>query len=68
MGIYSDSKLLNWFMDEYPKHCKQKLDIGKSCFGFKNIDAIPHKLIGELMKKISVKDCIKIYETKIKNK
>lgn len=51
MGIYSDPKLLKWFVAEYPKHGKQKLDIGKSCVRFKGVDEIPYKLIGQLMNK-----------------
>jgi hypothetical protein len=66
MGIYSKPELLNWFLEEYPKHTKQKLDMGKSCIRFKKIDDIPYKLIGELMKKITVKEWINIYETSIK--
>lgn len=66
MGIYSDQKLMEWFVNEYPKHTKQKLDMGKSCVRFKKFDDIPFKLIGELMKKISVKDWIRIYETTMK--
>src|SRR5687767_3585981 len=30
MGLYADEDLLNWFTSEYPKHCKTKLDMGKS--------------------------------------
>lgn len=66
MGIYSDPKLMKWFVTEYPKHSKQKLDMGKSCIRFKMFDDIPYKLIGELMKKMSVKDWINIYESKLK--
>ena len=66
MGIYSDPKLLDWFVSEYPNHSKQKLDMGKSCVRFKKLDEIPYKLIGELMKKMSVKEWINIYETHIK--
>lgn len=66
MGIYSDPKLLEWFVTEYPKHSKQKLDMGKSCIRFKKLDQIPYKLIGELMKKMSVKDWINLYESKLK--
>lgn len=66
MGIYSDSKLLEWFVAEYPKHSKQKLDMGKSCIRFKKLDEIPYKLIGELMKKMSLKDWINIYESKLR--
>lgn len=66
MGIYSDPELLDWFVSEYPKHCKQKLDMGKSCVRFKKMDNIPYDLIGELMKKMTAKEWINIYESKIK--
>jgi len=66
MGIYSDQKLLEWFVTEYPKHSKQKLDMGKSCVRFKKLDEIPYDLIGELMKKINVNEWINIYETNLK--
>lgn len=66
MGIYADPKLYDWFVNEYPKHCSHKLDIGKSCVRFKKLDDIPYKLIGELMTKMTVQDWIKIYETKLK--
>jgi hypothetical protein len=62
MGIYTDPKLLKWFVSEYPKHSKQKLDMGKSCIRFKKMDDIPYKLIGQLMKKITVKEWIGMYE------
>lgn len=62
MGIYAMPQLLQWFVGEYPKHCKQKLDMGKSCIRFKKTDDIPYKLIGELMKRVSVKEWIDIYE------
>ncbi|MBS1639193.1 MAG: DUF1801 domain-containing protein [Bacteroidetes bacterium] len=66
MGIYSDPKLFNWFVSEYPKYSKQKLDMGKSCIRFKKMDEIPFDLIGELMKKMSVKQWINIYENNLK--
>lgn len=62
MGIYSDKDLLNWFVSEYPKHVKTKLDMGKSCIRFKNTNNIPYKLIGELVSKISAEQWIKKYE------
>ena len=63
MALYADPKLHEWFVNEYPKHSKQKLDMGKSCVRFKKTDQIPYELIGELMRKISVKDYIKKYES-----
>jgi len=68
MGIYSDPLLLKWFVTEYPKHSKQKLDMGKSCVRFKKLDEIPYKLIGELMKKMSAKEWIEKYEATLKPK
>lgn len=63
MGIYANPELMEWFVSEYPKHCKTKLDMGKSCVRFKKPEDIPFKLIGELMKKMSVKDWIGVYES-----
>jgi len=57
---------LEWFVAEYPKHTKQKLDMGKSCIRFKKLDDIPYKLIGELMKKMSVEEWIIMYEKNLK--
>jgi len=62
MGLYADPQLLTWFVSEYPKHSKQKLDMGKSCVRFKKLEAIPYALIAQLMKKISVKKWIEMYE------
>ena len=66
MGIYSKPKLLDWFVAEYPKHSKQKLDMGKSCIRFKKMDQIPYELIGKLMTKMSAQDWIDIYEMQMK--
>lgn len=68
MGLYAIPGILDWFVKEYPKHCKLKLDMGKSCIRFKKPEQIPFDLIGQLMKKISVEDWIKVYEEKIKKK
>ena len=62
MGLYADTKLLEWFTDEYPKHCKTKSDMGKSCIRFKKLDQIPYALIGELITKVSVINWIELYE------
>lgn len=62
MGMYANPELLKWFTTEYPKHTKAKLDMGKSCVRFKKPEHIPYELIGKLMKKMSVKDWINLYE------
>jgi uncharacterized protein YdhG (YjbR/CyaY superfamily) len=66
MGIYANEELLNWFTTEYPKHCKTKLDMGKSCIRFKKMDDIPFDLIKELVQKVSVQDWIETYEKNVK--
>ena len=65
MGLYADSKLLDWFTSEYPKHCKSKLDMGKSCIRFKIMDDIPYELLAELSTKVTIQDWISIYERSI---
>lgn len=65
-GIYANKEIHDWFVSEYPKHCKRKLNMGKSCVRFKNAAEIPFELIAELLKKISVQDWISMYETTIK--
>ncbi len=63
MGIYAKPELLNWFTDEFPKHSKQKLDMGKGCIRFKSLSQIPYALIGELVQKMDVPDWISHYES-----
>jgi hypothetical protein len=67
MGIYANPKIHNWFVAEYPKHCKYKLDMGKSCIRFKKPEDIPYELIAELMTKFTVDDWIALYEKNVKN-
>ena len=66
MGMYANKALLDWFVAEYPKHCKSKLDMGKSCVRFKKVDDIPYALIGELVAKMTTEEWIDIYEANIK--
>ncbi len=65
-GMYAKKELYDWFVAEYPKHSKYKLDMGKSCVRFKKNDDIPYDLIEELMAKMSVEEWISIYENTIK--
>lgn len=66
MGIYADTNLLDWFVAEYPKHVKTKLDMGKGCIRFKKMDTIPFDLIGELVSKVTMQDWISTYEKNFK--
>lgn len=68
IGLYSVQEMHDWFVAEYPKHSKRKLDIGKSCIRFNKMDDIPFELIGELCSKITVQEWIAIYEKNLKRK
>lgn len=67
-GVYAKKDLHEWFVNEYPKHCKRKLDMGKSCVRFKYLDDIPYELIAELCQKMTVDEWIEIYEKNIQKK
>jgi uncharacterized protein YdhG (YjbR/CyaY superfamily) len=66
MGVYADPVLLEWFVGEYPKYVKTKLDMGKGYVRLKKMDKIPYKLIGELASKMTVQDWVSLYESKVK--
>ncbi|HUC79889.1 MAG TPA: DUF1801 domain-containing protein [Flavisolibacter sp.] len=66
MGLYSMPELMDWFVQEYPKHSSAKLDMGKSCIRFKKPEQIPYELIGELMKRLTADEWIAVYERILK--
>ena len=59
-------ELMQWFINEYPKHSKYKLDMGKSCIRLKRMDDIPYDLLAELCRKVSPTEWIATYENAIK--
>jgi len=67
-GIYAKPQLHDWFVSEFPKYSKRKLDMGKSCIRFKKTEDIPFDLIAELCAKLTVEEWIDIYESAIKKK
>lgn len=66
MGLYANPELYQWFVAEYPKHSKYKLDMGKSCIRFKKIDDIPYDLLEMLFKKMTPQDWIQLYTENIR--
>lgn len=68
MGIYAFPEILEWFINEYPKHVATKPDMGKSCIRFKNVKRIPYDLISELCRKINPEDYIARYEELLERK
>jgi len=57
---------MQWFVKEYPKHVRTKLDMGKSCIRFKNLEKIPFDLIAQLCTKMTPQLWIEKYEQVIK--
>lgn len=62
LGLYGDPKIEKWFVEAYTKQVPTKLDMGKSCIRFKNVNRIPFNLIAELCRKMTVDQYIEMYE------
>jgi uncharacterized protein YdhG (YjbR/CyaY superfamily) len=60
-GIYSDEKLRDDFIESY-KQSGKKLDMGKSCVRFKQIDDLPVFLIGKAIGAVTKDEFIAHYE------
>lgn len=65
-GLYVNPSLYEWFREEYPKHAKYKLDMGKSCVRFKRMDDIPYDLLRATLEKMDVDTWIELYEAQLK--
>jgi uncharacterized protein YdhG (YjbR/CyaY superfamily) len=68
MCVYGSSQLYDWFVAEYPKHSKAKLDMGKACIRFKKMNDIPYDLVGQLASKMTVQQWIDICESVVANR
>jgi hypothetical protein len=66
MGVYAQPSLHDWFVEEYGKRCKYKLDMGKSCVRLKKMEDIPYDLIAELVSKMTAQQWIDLYEKNLK--
>ena len=66
MGIYMNAEILEWFQNEFPKHSKKKLNMGKSCIRFSKTNDIPYDLIAELATKMTVDEYVNLYTSLIK--
>lgn len=67
IGISGNKALLDYFINEYPKHSKSKLDMGDSCIRFKKIDQIPFELIGQIASRVTPQERIDQYENQLKS-
>jgi uncharacterized protein YdhG (YjbR/CyaY superfamily) len=66
MGLYADPALLAWFKAECAKRLTKKLDMGKSCVRFKKPEDVPVELLADLCRRMTPKQWIAIYESKLK--
>ncbi|MGI9597182.1 MAG: iron chaperone [Acidimicrobiales bacterium] len=55
--VYGDEETAAWFAERYRQSGK-KLDMGKSCVRFKQLDQLPLDLIAEVIAKTSVDDFV----------
>jgi hypothetical protein len=61
MGIYANDADAWWFREQWTLSGK-RLDMGKSCVRFKNLDDVPLDVVGAAIARVSVDDFIADYE------
>jgi uncharacterized protein YdhG (YjbR/CyaY superfamily) len=66
MGLYADPALLAWFKAECAKRLTKRLDMGKSCVRFRKPEDVPVELLADLCRRMTPKQWIAIYESKLK--
>jgi len=67
MCIYGDEAHRGWFVDAWRKTGK-KLDMGKSCVRFKKLEDVALKIVGQAVKRVTVKKYIEFYENATKGR
>lgn len=65
MHLYLDKEADEWFRNEY-KATGKKLDMGKSCLRFKNVNDLPLEIIGKTVSMMPVKKYLEKYESIVK--
>jgi uncharacterized protein YdhG (YjbR/CyaY superfamily) len=68
MGAYGEDSLAKWFKEQYEEKVGNKLDMGKSCFRFRNMKKVPYELIGEFSSKMTVDEWIELVEKSGRNR
>jgi hypothetical protein len=61
MNVYSDEAVEHWFVERY-KDSGKRLDMGKACVRFKNLQDLPIDLVGESIALTPVDRFIERYE------
>ena len=60
-NVYADEASLDWFRDAY-RATGKKLDMGKSCVRFRQIDDLPLEVIGQAVARTPVAEFLEYYE------
>lgn len=61
MNIYGDPEIERWFVDSY-KATGKRMNMGKSCVRFRNLDDLPLDLIGQAVARTPMEEWVSIYE------
>jgi hypothetical protein len=61
MAVYGDESVASWFRDAW-KRAGKKLDMGKACVRFANLDDVALDVIGDAVRRIPAKKYIARYE------
>jgi Domain of unknown function (DU1801) len=61
MSVYGHKPTEQWFRDQFKARGK-KLDMGKSCVRFKQVDDLPLDVIGEVVARIPMEKWISAYQ------
>jgi len=61
MNVYGNKETEDWFTSKYRASGK-KLDMGKACVRFKELDDLPLELIGRVIARTTVSEFIEQYE------
>jgi len=67
-GLYANEKLMAWFEREFAKQSPRKLNKGKCCVRFSKPEHIPLDLVGQLCRKMTAQQWIRLYERRNKAK
>jgi hypothetical protein len=62
MCVYGSPVLLKWLKEEFKK-AGRRLDMGKSCIRFKDLDGMPLEVVGRLAAQVPVDRYIEYYES-----
>ena len=60
-NVYADESVEQWFRERYLAAGK-KLDMGKSCVRFRELDDLPLELVGEVVARTPIADFVEIYK------